>query len=132
MLYLALGETGVDPEVRLASAFAPLLLFPTVFLWKMVTVPASIHAEQRREESQERMGQVFYLSQIYVNEENPPDGELILYNLALPPEEWMNQRLEQLGFLWRVRVTRQRRGSRGHDLGTRCGTGRDTDRPRPS
>ena len=54
LLYLALGEAGVDPEVRIASAFAPLLLYPVVFLGKMFSVPAAIYEGQRREEDDER------------------------------------------------------------------------------
>ncbi|WP_395621935.1 hypothetical protein [Sphingomonas daechungensis] len=102
LLYLALGEADVGPEVRIASAFAPFLIFPLIFLWKLLTVPASIYEEQRAEEEQERKGQVFFLSDLYVNESHVDNEALIRRGLALPPEDWINAKLEELNFNWRV------------------------------
>jgi hypothetical protein len=104
LIFIALGQAEVKAEVRILAAFAPLLAYPLMFLWKLLSVPAAIYDAQRREEEGERKGQVFYLSQLYVNEVKPDNAELIRMGLALPPQEWMNARLEELGFHFRVRV----------------------------
>jgi hypothetical protein len=89
--------------VRLASAFAPFLLLPLVFIWKLISVPASIYREQRKEEDQERVGQIWYLAQMYVEQVQPENAYYIQHGLALPPQDWMNQKLEELDFKWRYR-----------------------------
>ena len=107
LIYLLLGETALrdNADVRLATALAPLAVFPLLLIWKMVSVPADIYREQRREEDHERIARVFYLSQLYLKEEHPaPNHRLIEHDLAYPPEEWLNRKLADLEFPWRVRV----------------------------
>lgn len=107
LIYLLLGTTALrgNADVRLATALAPLAVFPLLFIWKMITVPAAVYREQCREEDQERISRVFYLSQLYLKEEHPaPNYNLISYDLALPPEDWINRKLADLEFPWRVRV----------------------------
>lgn len=106
LLYIVLGQAEVKAEVRLLAAFAPLLAWPLMFLWKLIAVPASIYDEQRAEEENERKSQFFYICDVYVNEAHPANGELIRRGLALPPQEWANAKLEELNFPWRVRYTK--------------------------
>jgi hypothetical protein len=105
LIFIALGQAEVKVEVRVLAAFAPLLAWPMMFLWKLIAVPAAIYGEQRAEEDNERKGQFFYLCDLYVNEVAPDNGNLIHRGLALPPQDWVNWKLEELGFSWRVRYT---------------------------
>jgi hypothetical protein len=105
LIFIALGQTELKAEVRVLAAFAPLLAWPLMFLWKLLTVPAAIYAHQCAEEDNERKVQLFYLGYLYVNEVHPENTELIRRGLALPPQEWINAKLEELNFPWRVRYT---------------------------
>jgi hypothetical protein len=102
-LFIAAGSAGADPTAKIIAAVSPFALYPIMFLWKMISVPALIHEAQRKEDSNERVAHVMYLSMIYNQEVKPPNEQLIHYGLAFPPEEWMNQKLEELGFQWRFR-----------------------------
>lgn len=106
LIYLLLGETELHDNtgVRLATALAPLAVFPLLFLWKLVAVPAAIYQKQRLDEDAVRHGHIFYLSDLYVREELPENADLIRRYLAYPPAEWLNAKLEELGFDWRVEI----------------------------
>ena len=91
-----------------------LLVGVCVFIERVVSVPAAMASEQaaaldevrdqlKKEVDQERWGHVFYLTDIYVNEVKPPNAETISRGLEHPPEDWVNDRLDKLGFDWRVR-----------------------------
>ena len=65
-----------------------------------------MHEERLREQSTERKNKVWYLGQVYARQGSSSEEEsgLIDCGLALAPEEWMNRKLEELGFTWRVKV----------------------------
>lgn len=104
LIYLLLGTTALHDNAgtRIATAMAPLAILPLIFIWKLLSVPAQLHKEQMTEEEQHRSIQIMYLANMYVNEENPPDAAAINNGLIHPPAEWVNQRLEQYGYDWRV------------------------------
>jgi hypothetical protein len=106
LIYLLLGDTELHDNtgVRLATALAPLAVFPLLFVWKMLTVPPALHEQQRREEDWERDSHVWYLCQKYVKEERPENAYYIEHRFAFPPADWINARLEELEFKWRVKI----------------------------
>jgi len=107
LIYLLLGATELrdNAGVRLITAVAPLAVFPMIFLWKMLAVPAALHKEQLSEEDRERRMQLLYLANMYVNEVKTPDAAAINNGLLNPPEDWVNGRLEAYGFNWRARFS---------------------------
>lgn len=106
LIYIGLGETTLEETIgtRLAVALSPFAVWPVAFLYKLLSVPAAMHAEHRVEEDTERRANILYLTQIYLKEEKPDNAELIRLYLAYPPAEWLNPKLEELGFAWRVEV----------------------------
>lgn len=106
LIYLFLGTTEFrdNAEIRIVTAMAPLAVLPLIFVWKMLAVPAQLHKEQMTEEERHRSIQIMYLANMYVNENelDPPDAAAINNGLIYPPEAWVNQRLEQYGYDWRV------------------------------
>jgi len=104
LIYLLLGTTELHDNagMRIVTATAPLAVLPFIFLWKLIAVPAQLHKEQATEKDRERSISVMYLANMYVNEVKPPDAVAINNGLLHPPEDWVNQRLEQYGHDWRV------------------------------
>lgn len=91
-----------------------LLVGVCVFLERLASVPVAMAAEQaallettraqiKTQEDQERAAHIFYLADMYVKEVRPANAETINRSLEYPPEDWMNARLEKLGFPWRVK-----------------------------
>jgi hypothetical protein len=108
LIYLLLGNTDLhdDMVTRIATAVAPLSVLPLIFFWKLLAVPAELHKEQMSDQERERCVKVMYLANIYVNEVHTPDAKAINSGLINPPQDWVNNRLEQYGYNWRVTFCR--------------------------
>lgn len=104
LIYLLLGTTELHDNagMRIVTAAAPLAVLPFIFLWKLLAVPPQLHKEQATEEERKRSLDVMYLASMYVNEVRPPDAAAISNGLVHPPEDWVNERLKQYGYDWRV------------------------------
>ena len=106
LIYLVLGMTALrdNATVRVATAVAPMAVFPLIFVWKLLAIPSQLYKEQLSEAEREQHTHLVYLANMYVNEENPENAATINYGLLNPPEEWVNGRLAAYGFDWRVRL----------------------------
>lgn len=118
-LFMAVGMTSANIPTRIGSALVPFLLFPMFFLYRMTTAPAELDLERQaaiaalEAEKEERYWQALggdnarrhallsQLRELYKLDNDGLSPEL-MSNLAWPPMEWLNAKLERRGLLWRI------------------------------
>jgi len=114
VLFLASGLTSANLPLRLTTALLPFLIFPAFFVFRIVSVPAAIDSERQARiaelersiedskwaaiggENARRHQLLSQFRELYKLSEDGLSPELVA-NLAWPPIEWLNNKLDRRG-----------------------------------